>query len=198
MNSGKQQKSRKEIIYFLLTFITIVTIATFTVPKIATKIFPQARRARLDTFIATVLKENKIDEQVFWEFREFYSPGFVHFSKVGLDVNMVRDVESALNPEVNRLNPFLLFESPYLKSVDSLTDETRLGDLIDTGNLNSKKVIFKDETSVILEGTNGWVFLAFLKPSQQLKNANGFFDEEGIYDSSTENKHWLNITVINP
>src|SRR3989344_1180556 len=71
---------------FALVVLLILIISTLTLlPKLSSKVFPKEQSKMLKTFISLVVKNQSINPQEYWEFREFYSPGFFTFSKTGID-----------------------------------------------------------------------------------------------------------------
>lgn len=176
----------------LLLFVIIFLSFIFFTPKVSSSLFPQKRQMLLQNFIKDTTTEGKINPQAYWEFREFYSPGSFEFSREGLNV---KTWKIPLR-QTQDLFPFLLFASPYLESVDSLTAVKNMEEIVDSSKLGATQILFKNENSIIFQEDKKTVKIIFLLSEQEMKKANGFFEYNEKDKKLTQGKHWLNITLI--
>ncbi len=90
--------------FAIVSVIILIGIALLH-PTLNSLFFPFIRTYKRERYIAHILSTQKIDPQEFWQFREFYYPGSITFTKV-------KGVTT----------PHTVFISKYLKSEEFLID----------------------------------------------------------------------------
>lgn len=196
-----QKKSgllQKETGFFILLFFITSLLFLILSPKISSLILPIKRQILLEDFVNYTKTHGKIDSKKYWEFREFYSPGYFNFSRNGLNQALIDKAKQYINVDYNTKAafPFLVYTSLNLKSIDILTSEKKLPGIIDKNKLSINKVMFQNDNSIIYKTSLGNVVIIFLTGEEEMKKTNGFFDYQEKDKDLVKNKNWLNITSI--
>lgn len=181
--------------FFFALFAILVLSFVLLEPKVSALIFPLKRQLVFQNFIKGVKRNGKIDPQEYWQFREFYSPGYFLFNRNGLSAKDIGNFEQNAGVEKGKLIPFLLFTSTHLKSIDALTTDN-----VFFKNLkipSGSEIIFQTSGQQIYKNNGRYTILFELRVSD-MKRANGFFDYTGTDKKLVEGKYWVNITLINP
>lgn len=181
----------------LLIFIVILFIV-FS-PKVSSMLFPFKRQAILTEFIHKTKTEGKINPQEYWQFREFYSPGYFTFSETGVSESIVNNVVKEIGVKYNRKEidlTDLFFSSPRLNSLDMLTKQSSLNRLIDQKQFQKEKIIFIGSNSLIYQENPRAIKIVFLLSNADMQKANGFFDYQDKDKQLTEGENWFNITSL--
>lgn len=144
------------------------------VPKIAVRIFPIKKTALWKSFVAKTIADKKIDPKAFWEFREFYCPGYFRFN---------RNASSS---------PFLEYNCDALKSSDSFTLQNTIAPFLQE---QPQDIIFQNDSSIIFQKQNT-AFIIFILPVEEMEKANGFFDYKEKDKELVKGKFWVNITSV--
>lgn len=198
----KQNETSKSFItplFLVLHLFAFILLFLFLTPKISSRIFPFVSSNELSEFIEQSESSKNIDAQKYWEFREFFSPGSFQFSKTGISqrtTNRIVKRAGVFLKDDFDIMPFLVFNSPKLVSVDFLTTHTTLDQIIDLDEIKNKKILLQTENELIYENDPSQIIIIFLKSPSDMKRANGFFDYRIEDKELTENKYWLNITII--
>lgn len=196
----KKQKQRKPLspTCFLLISGSIIIILFFLLqPRISSFLFTAKRDIILNNYLSEIKDTKKIGGQIYWKFRESYSPGNFEFSREGFDSKKIQKQIGYL-PDVSIVHnglPFLLYTSEKLISVDFLTTQNTLKPFIP---MSSSKNILQTQTLYLSRRSDGAFVLIFILPQSEMAKSNGFFDYSGRDKVLTENKNWLNITIIQP
>lgn len=192
----KENPQRNDLYFILLlALITLVAFVTLT-PKISSSLFPQKRDKVLNSFISKTQQENNLDERNFWKFREFYSPGYFDFNKNGLDSEKINNAEKKLKiafVDTATRSAHLFFNSQLVESIDYLTPASQLKEIV---ALPNSQAIFQNNESVIYKNADESLTIIFLKPLDEMRRANGYFEYEGKDKELVQDKYWLNITKI--
>lgn len=189
------EKSRN----FLLLLIGII-IVSFVIlqPKISTWLLPLKRQIIWQGFINEVQKNKKIDAKKFWEFREFYNPGSFIFERDGLSKKQTSDQFKELGVSFTGAValPFLIYDSGKMQSMELLVVNKDLNQLLE--NLNTgKNIIYKDDSSVIYHNADKTAEIIFIKPTEEMVTANGFFNYRNKDDVKVyKDRYWLSISRI--
>ena len=183
----------------LFIFVTILIVSLFIVlsPKMSNIVFPQKRQATLNSFIENVKTKGTIDPQAYWEFREFYSPGFFTFSRDGISVFLSKRAKNTigLTYKIEAIDlVYSFFSSQRLQSLDMLTKQSSLSGLIDGKQFQNGKLIFLNKNSLIYQKDDKTIKIVFLLTNEEMKKANGFFDYKDKDKKITEGENWFNIT----
>lgn len=188
-------KSNSTQYILLLTFI--IAVLSFTLHPVVKKQF--FGRKLWINYLDHIQSLQSIDPQEFWKTREFSDNGSIIFSRNGIDTDLIpRDISAIYNiidtEEFSNL-PFLLFQSNTLNSLDILIDASflsRFDDSINSSTLQTQNlgnnIYFINDTKQKL------TYLVFLKTSDSLRQANGFFDYIKHDKNIDFDKVWLNIT----
>jgi len=192
------KKQNKDYIFIFLLLIIIVVSFVILSPKISSMLFPQKREMVLQTFISSIKQNNSIDAQKFWEFREFYSPGYFTFDRNGLNNTQIKTVENKTGIFVNMQHVsriFLTFTSPHLNSYEALVTTTKLSDVVNSQALGPK-TIFSNSNTLMYKDSQGLTHVIFLKPLSEMERANGFFNYTDTDKSIVAGKNWLEVTTL--
>lgn len=202
-NSKKKQKEHKQNSSQWWTYgviiISIILLFIFLQPKVASTLFEQKREMLLNHYITEVKAEKMIDPKKYWEFREFYSPGHFLFEKDGLAQSVIDPFINTTPLPVAKKNladPFLYFQSPYLKSLDSLTVNNSVDDFIQPQTLIKEKILVKNKDMLLYQYDREHLLLVFVLPESEMQKANGFFDYRKHDKELVAGKNWVNITLI--
>lgn len=201
-HSQKTQSSstisdHQAVVFLIGVSLALIISFLLLVPKVSSSLFPLKRTLVWNEFIESVKTSNKIDEQTYWKFREFYSPGYFNFNAQGLDPKQLSLAKEVVGPETKLAtgsSAILFFTSKRLYSIDYLTDLTALPQDYLTEK-NGREIIFKDQRGVIFKQHDTYTII-FLKDISEMKRANGYFEYDGRDKALVKGKHWLNITVL--
>jgi len=161
--------------YFIISLILFLS-CLFLIPKVSVRI-PGFKRTYLrQRFLAQIKKEKRIDFQSFWQFREFYSPGYFVFDKT--------------------TNPFLIYKSPLIYSEERLITDDKLSNYYNEKELLSKKIILKTKDTLVYYQDKTAVKIIFIKPKEDMEKTIGYFDYKEKDKELVKDKNWLNITYI--
>jgi hypothetical protein len=134
------------------------------------------RRYLWQKFFSQIKKEGKIDSRSFWQFREFYSPGYFIFDKTK--------------------NPFLIYKSPLIYSEERLITDDNLVNYYNEKELLSKKVVLKTKDNLVYYQDETAIKIIFIKPKEDMEKTVGFFDYKEKDKEVTEKKYWLSATLL--
>lgn len=193
------EKQNKDYLFVFLLLVIIVISFLILTPKVASMLFPQKRQMVLQSFISSTKQTNKIDPQKFWEFREFYSPGYFTFNRNGLTNTQIKTVENKTGISVDMNNVsriFLSFTSPHLNSYEALVSAVKLSDVVNVQTLGSKETIFSNNNTLIYKDSTKRTHIIFLKPLSEMERANGFFNYNDTDKSIVQGKNWLEVTTL--
>ena len=190
---------RSDLSFFALILITIISLFTFLSPKISSQVFPFKRQAILNEFINATKQRGSIDPQEYWQFREFYSPGYFIFSRTGIEKSSVQQSNEKIGIKYDEKQlslTFLVFSSPLANSLDILTTESDLNKIVDLKQFSKENFIFADKNSLIYREDSRTIKIIFLMDNSKMRIANGYFDYGEKDKLLVENKNWFNVTVI--
>ncbi len=185
------------MIFLLSVSFALIVSFLVLVPKVSSSLFPFKRTLVWNEFIESVKTSNKIDEQAYWKFREFYSPGYFNFNAQGLDAKQLSQAREVVGPETKFAtgsSAILFFTSQRLYSIDYLTDMSTLPQEY-LSEKDGREIVFKDQRGIIYKERETYTII-FIKNLSEMRKANGYFEYDGRDKSLVENKHWLNITVL--
>ncbi|CAN5153188.1 hypothetical protein BH09PAT1_BH09PAT1_5430 [soil metagenome] len=180
-----------------LLVLSIILLGTFVMlsPSVSSTLFPSKHQAELYSFLDEIKKDNKLNPQNYWKFREFYSPGdFVFEKKYTIP-------ESKISPQIitnyTKIGeqahemPYLLFHSNKVDSIDALIDKK-----IDLTKLSApdEQYIIANPTLLIKDMKTYYLLTAIL-PGRDIRKANGFF-EDSSSDAYLNSHYWLTVTTI--
>lgn len=160
-------------------------------PKVSAKIFNFRQKNIWNNFINKIREKKEINALDFWEFREFYSPGYFQFNKANIEISSILQFYNLEKPK----NDFLFFTSDKLKSTESIVNDKNY---FTKENLNCTEIIFENDNSILCKTKTGEIRIRFIKTIEDMKKANGLFDYIKSENELLEGKFWLNETVIIP
>ena len=192
-------KGPSELIIFAVLLVIIVFSFLVLAPRVSSSLFPMKRQMVLQTFLDTVKKTNTINPQKFWEFREFYSPGYITFNKNGLSNSQIKAVENKTGVLVDMKYTdriFLTFTSPHLVSFEALATTDDLSKLLNIKTPDPKQVIFSSNNTLIYKDSSQRIYIIFLKSEPDMQLANGFFSSSDMDKTLIKGKNWLEVTAL--
>lgn len=181
-------------IFLVTLFILFITLQ----PSLKGVLFPKNSKDRLQQLIDATISKKTIDSQLFWETREFTAPGVFHFEREGLSEKLVKEAmkKQRINVLTQSLYPFLTFSSSKWESIEFLTEQTVLSNVVSDYPSLCTKIQFQKSSELICTLDNGSTLIAFIKPISQMKKANAFFDFAGRDGVIVEGKYWLSVSTI--
>jgi len=191
MKKQSLNKSPKKNTFSFLILLISIIIASFIlfVPKISSILIPQKRTEILQNFISDTHKKKDIDLQLYWKFREFYSPGSFIYQPEGLD-NPDLQLITIARILSKDFKPILMFHSSRIDSIGGYTSTSALNqDSITAQN----KILLHTPTLYLSSLPNNGYLLIFLKPVEKVKKANGFIP---TIETKKEKDYWLEISKI--
>lgn len=181
------------LVFLSILMIIITLLFIFLSPRLSSSIFPAKRAMLLNNFVNKTTSTKTIDSQRFWEFREFYSPGYSKVLNQGLSQSDIDQAIVKIGQKPSNITKYTnLFFSNHSTSIEGLTKEIKIKSVISIPN--TSQILFEKNESVIYK-IDGKTYIAFLKPISEMKKANGFFE----YDKNPkmfEKNNWFNITVL--
>ncbi len=182
------------IYYGALVIVLILTFILF-VPKIASRIFPQKRAMLWNDFKSQTLTQG-FDVKKFWQFREFYSPGYFRFSKDVPAKTIAYDLSKFGITSPQPVTTELRFHSPLVISIDTLTTQATLSAILAKSQIDTSHPIFQDSMSGIYQIDPQHVVITFLVPHSQMVRAYGYYDYNDVDKELVKGKYWFDITRI--
>jgi hypothetical protein len=197
---SKIQKALNSTLWFsisLLVFIVVLFIVLS--PKVSSLLIPYKNEVLLNEFIQSTKAAGEINPQAYWQFREFYSPGHFMFARAGITTSLIENATGKIGIKYDQKKidlTDLLFSSQRLSSLDMLTKQSSLSAIFDKKQFKIGQVIFMSKHSLIYQEDAKTIKIVFLLPNNDMKMANGFFDDTDIDKKITEGENWFNITSI--
>ena len=161
-------------------------------------LFPFKRQAIWNNFIEKVTSERKIDARSYWEFREFYSPGYFRLTGDTINEKEAYTALQSISGSINKKGityPFAVFTSPRLKSVDALSSADSLSEVLTNRAPPDAEILFEGTNSLVYK-KNKTVTILFLMPENEMRRTVGFFEYDGKDKELTGGKKWLNVTSL--
>lgn len=182
--------------YFTLLFLTVILFLILT-PKISIKIFPFIKKNKFNQFNQYLLTTKNFDPQIFWQFREFFCPGYFNFDKNGLK-NISFNKFNFLKKKNSQILTFAKYNCSYFESFEGVTKESKLGDLINIELIkNNYQLLVKNKEFLYFnDKINNRYYLIFLVNNKKMQNTVGFFDYKEK-DKKMLDYNWLNISFFN-
>ena len=183
--------------YFLFAVLLMVCIVALFLtlqPKVAALLFPQLRAKMRNNFLSQVQQQHDINPQLFWQFREFYSPGSFTFFPQYEDLAGGLVLKNSIAP-ITKV-PILDFHSPFITSSDSLIFRENWQKYMNVKNISAHDVLFQNPTTLIYQAENNQLKIIFVKPIEEMQIANGFFDYTDQEKQLLQNRYWLDETTV--
>ncbi len=200
---NKIQKTRQflqsSLGFSIFLFILIVLLFSLLSPKVSSLLFPFKRQAVLSEFINKTKLEGTINPQSYWQFREFYSPGSFIFSRTGIDSSLIGKAAKEIGIQYNHSRidlTELLFSAQRLNSLDMLTKQSSLKNIIDLGQFKKDKIISTGKNYLIYQEGIKTIEIVFLLSNSDMQKANGYFDYSDKDKQITEGQNWFNVTSV--
>lgn len=184
--------------YFLTLALIIISLCfVFFTPKVTSSLFPFRRDMVFNSFLQNTRKTNVIDPQKYWEFREFYSPGYFDVSTKGIDLQKINTTLRELNASPTNISVyFSKFNSRHLVSLEGLTKNSFLSEVFNKNKTDIKKVLFENSTSIIYKNNQNQTYVIFILPISEMEKANGFFDYNSKDKDLLKDMNWFNIAKL--
>ena len=185
--------------FSIILLVFVVSLFIILSPKVSSLLFPFKSQAVLNEFINKTKTEGTINPQEYWQFREFYSPGYFTFSRTGISESLIDNAVKEIGIKYNRKEvdlTDLFFSSQRLNSLDMLTNQSSLNKLIDQKQFQKEKVIFMSSNSLIYQEDPKTIKIVFLLSNSDMQRANGFFDYQDKDKQLIEGENWFDITSI--
>ena|ERR1035437_3802492 len=197
---SKIQKALNSILGFsILLLVFIVVLFIVLSPKVSSLLLPFKSEAILNEFINKTKTAGAINPQEYWQFREFYSPGYFTFTKTGITNSLTEIAVGKIGIKYDQKTidlTDLLFSSQKLSSLDMLTKQSSLSAVFDKKQFQSGKILFNNKNSMIYQVDAKTIKIVFLLTNADMQKANGFFDYTDVDKKITEGENWFNITSL--
>jgi len=188
----KNIKIKQPVFGYIAICILLMTIYMFAQPKILPLLFP-TNSQQFSTLIERVKNDEQVSGQAFWEFREFYSPGyFTPYNRTAPARNNISELDSIL-VYFNPMTPLHIFRSKKLTSIDMLTSHATIQDITNQKSMPGFRVEYESKTSMIMRSEDK-LYLVILFSNSDLQKTNGFLDYTDADRELSKNKKWLSIT----
>lgn len=172
---------------FILIDLVLVVCMLFLIPKLSTLVLPQKQTYSLNQFLKQTEITKAVNPQQFWQFREFYSPGYFQAQSNHIDNSGVSFKDSGISQAK-------YFTSSKIQSIDALITASSLSATLQVKDI--KKIILQTDTILLVQRQHDFV-LAFILPQSEMEKANGLFN----YQEDTDilnGKNWIDISIIKP
>lgn len=199
MNKSLRTDKKNGLIIFSLS-VLIVAIYVIFQPKVSSFVFPQKRSAVLSEFKADVIKNKKVDTKFFWQFREFYYPGYFIFERDGFKrkdyLVQTNNLKTVINENyLERV--FLIYRSGKLNSFEALVEADTLSKVIEDRQSGRKDIVISNSSELIYQSGN-LLRIFFIKPVSVMAKTNGYFDHTNPRDARIINGYyWLSVSTVN-
>ncbi|MGB9707579.1 MAG: hypothetical protein ACPL1D_02400 [Microgenomates group bacterium] len=186
--------------YYFITIFLIILLFILLTPKLSVKIFPFLREMKFKNFNNYLLNTENFDPQVFWQFREFFCPGYFIFRKEGISIKSESFLKN--NQFLKNLDDINLFfakyHCSYLASYEGLATRGSLDDFLNQERLERNVKIFRKTKEFIFfqeKDTKNYYIISLLD-GEKMKKAVGFFDYGEKDRELVREKKWITITKI--
>lgn len=187
--------------FLTLALFLLIIISFFILQPTSASTFQIANReAKWNTFTEQIAGK-RMDTKLFWEIREFYSPGNFVYKKEGLptdkQVHLVKEAGMD-NLELDNQIVILEYNAPAFTSYESLIPDENTVELQNNINklANINNVIAKGENFVIIKTKSNKAIVIFMATLNEMKKANGFLKYEEDDKDFVKGKSWLSISLI--
>lgn len=185
--------------YALIVGIIIVLLFIFLQPKLSAWLFPFKRQMIWNEFQQKVKASHQIDARTFWQFREFYYPGYFKFERRGFDKNKTKEMADKLSVQLlPQANPsaFLIYTSGKLHSLEALVNNEELSKTLKDAGLGRADVLLDDRSNLMYLSPKK-ARIIFIKPVSEMVKANGYYDAKDRHDAALiEGKYWLSVSEV--
>lgn len=200
MKLYKTDNKKGKIVFYIILFLVIILPFIFLQPKISSKLFSFKRKFLWDQFITDSVKAKKIDAQKFWQLREFYYPGYITFERNGISDKKTYSFLKQFKLIIQSgkyFYPFLIYKSDKFNSLEAFVNIYPIDLLLGNLHLDNKKVILNNNSQIIYLENNKQAVIIFVKPLEEMKKTNGYFDYADRDQEFTKYKLWFSISLIN-
>ena len=184
--------------FILITLVLILFV--ILQPKLSVYLFYPKRTTMLNGFNKDIKTTQKIDAKKFWQFREFYYPGYIKIDKSGFKYpKYLQQLKTLGVKMVDNTAPrvFLIYNSDKLSSVEAIVEKDQLKDLVIDLKSSSESTLIDNKTEYVAK-FHDKIYVYFVKPVPEMLTANGYYDYKNPHDRVIiEGKYWLNISAIN-
>ncbi|KUK84196.1 MAG: hypothetical protein XD98_0110 [Microgenomates bacterium 39_6] len=182
--------------FFIGIPLLIITAAALLQPTVRANWDNSYRNNLLNEWISSIAKENVLNAQEFWLFRERYSPGHFTYNPDHVDLYQTFRIVDRNNSGKSEL---LYYHSPRIKSVESITtNNNELNEIV--AAINSELILLKSENLLIYrdvdDNSTPLLHLYFLKSIDEMRKTNGFFDYLSSEREILEGTYWLHYSKI--
>ena len=196
------EKIRYLIKYYTSFWFYLVVLVSFTLallfPRALSSLVPQQRFTTWSNFENKIVSQKKINAQDYWKFREFYNVGNFRFMENGFDSKTTDELllKMSVSTELGSLKlPFLIYDSPKFRSLDSIVSTSTLENIINTRSVQLVTK-YKEDNLLIIKNNNIYL-LMFILPVDEMKKVNSYFDyNKSDIEKKLAGKYWLNISEI--
>lgn len=184
-------------VWTIILGIVVLGLFLFLSPKISRVIVPNIKSRDWSTFQEKLVKNKTVDPQTYWEFREFYSPGVFTINNEGIQDASVKSFYAAL-PEGFQSQPelsFSQFKSPLLTSIDGLTSQTSIKEIVNHEEVSTTNIVTQSNTLLLYKINNNKYLLILLFTPEQMKKTNGFWNYQKDMNA-INNRNWISTSII--
>ncbi len=196
------QSRHKKIIVALICLLLLISLTFYLHPTIS-NFFLKSGSSRLQTFLQTTLSSEQIDPQEFWKIREFAGRGNFRINPAAVELFQTYRIVNAAQDGTTDL---LFYDSPIIKSTESITPDAEILSKIAQDQQNSIILLHTDQillyknqaqsnSGTTHDGINIYE-LWFLAPISDMQRTIGFFNYNSSELELLADKFWLSHSTI--
>lgn len=178
----------------LLLIVSIITITFIFHPTVRSFWDGYYRQQQFNQFLKQTVLNDYLDPQEYWEFRERFSPGSFSINPEFIDLFQTYRI---VNLNSKGVSEIIYFNSQHSSSIDSISQEYIALDSFKS-SVNVDMILFEKDTSIIYTQKNmpNKVYVWFIKPIDEMKKANGFFDYTSSEMELLNNSYWVSQMTL--
>lgn len=178
----------------VILIISIITITFIFHPTVRSFWDGYYRQQQFNRFLKQTVLNDYLDPQVYWQFRERFSPGSFSINPEFVGVFQTYKI---INLKSTGFSEIIYFNSQHSSSTDSISREDVTLDSFKS-SVNIDMILFENDNSIIYTQKNkpSNVYIWFIKSIEEMKLANGFFDYTSGEMGLLEDSYWINQTTL--
>jgi|GEM_PF-836217 len=178
----------------LLLIVSIITITFIFHPTVRSFWDGYYRHQQFNQLLKQTVLYDYLDPQAYWEFRERFSPGSFSINSDYVDFFQTYRI---VNLNSTGFSEIIYFNSHHSSSIDSISQENIAIDFVKS-SIDIDMILFENDNSIIYTQKNipDKVYVWFIKPIDEMKKANGFFDYTSSEMELLNNSYWVSQMTL--
>lgn len=179
--------------YQIAGVILVVVGAFFWLaPKFAATFFAYRRESQLNQFISQVKAQGEIDPKLWWQTREFYSPGVFKLNNNLIELGETQKIVKVATTS----SELVTYESRFIGSTESVAASALIPKLFNDKKLQGKTIVFADSDDHVYFSGETTLVVEFWRSLPVMKQTVGLFDFKGKELDILKNQVWLHQSII--